>query len=110
MDRQMPEMDGFDTTAEIRARGLMRPNAAAGGGEPVRLPVVGLTASALKGDREICIAAGMDDYLAKPFRRDALRASSNDGSSIAPRPRRNTITRRRCRSVTFDRGSSIRCA
>ena len=74
MDRQMPEMDGFDTTAEIRARGLLRPTQRSGVAEPVRLPIVGLTASALKGDREICIAAGMDDYLAKPFRRDALRS------------------------------------
>jgi CheY-like chemotaxis protein len=73
MDRQMPEMDGFDTTAEIRARRLLRPKQPSGTAEPVRLPIVGLTASALKGDREICIAAGMDDYLAKPFRRDALR-------------------------------------
>jgi len=73
MDRQMPEMDGFDTTAEIRARGLLRPAQPGGAAAPVRLPIVGLTASALKGDREICIAAGMDDYLAKPFRRDALR-------------------------------------
>jgi PAS domain S-box-containing protein len=73
MDRQMPEMDGFDTTAEIRARRLPRPKQPTGTAEPVRLPIVGLTASALKGDREICIAAGMDDYLAKPFRRDALR-------------------------------------
>jgi CheY-like chemotaxis protein len=67
MDRQMPELDGFDATAEIRARGLMRPQQPAGGSGPVRLPVIGVTASALKGDREICIAAGMDDYLAKPF-------------------------------------------
>ena len=69
----MPEMDGFDATAEIRARGLMRPTPPHGGGEPVRLPVVGLTASALKGDREACLAAGMDDYLSKPFKREALR-------------------------------------
>ena len=73
MDRQMPEMDGFDATAEIRARRLLRPKQPSGTAEPVRLPIVGLTASALKGDREICIAAGMDDYLAKPFRRDTLR-------------------------------------
>jgi PAS domain S-box-containing protein len=73
MDRQMPEMDGFHATAEIRARRLMRPMQPAGSPSPVRLPVVGLTASALKGDRELCIAAGMDDYLAKPFRREALR-------------------------------------
>jgi CheY-like chemotaxis protein/HPt (histidine-containing phosphotransfer) domain-containing protein len=73
MDLQMPVMDGFDATAAIRARGLLRPKQAPGTAEPVRLPIVALTASALKGDREICIAAGMDDYLAKPFRRDALR-------------------------------------
>jgi PAS domain S-box-containing protein len=73
MDRQMPEMDGFDATAEIRARRLLRPKQPRGTAEAVRLPVVGLTASALKGDRELCIGAGMDDYLAKPFRRDALR-------------------------------------
>jgi CheY-like chemotaxis protein len=73
MDRQMPEMDGFDATAQIRARRLLRPKQPLGTAAPVRLPVVGLTASALKGDREMCIAAGMDDYLAKPFRRDALR-------------------------------------
>jgi len=74
MDRQMPGMDGFDTTAEIRARGLLRPMQPRGATDPVRLPVIGLTASALKGDRELCIAAGMDDYLAKPYRRDALRS------------------------------------
>jgi PAS domain S-box-containing protein len=73
MDCQMPVMDGFDATAEIRARRLLRPRQPAGTAEPVRLPIVGLTANALKGDREICIAAGMDDYLAKPFRRDALK-------------------------------------
>jgi CheY-like chemotaxis protein len=70
----MPEMDVFDATAEIRARQLLRPKQPRGSVEPVRLPIVGLTASALKGDREICIAAGIDDYLAKPFRRDALRS------------------------------------
>ena len=73
MDRQMPELDGFDATAEIRARRLLRPTQPSGAASPVRLPIIGLTASALKGDRAICIAAGMDDYLAKPFRRDALR-------------------------------------
>ena len=73
MDRQMPEMDGFDATAEIRARRLQRPKRASGNAQPVRLPIVGLTAGALKGDREICIAAGMDDYLSKPFRRDELK-------------------------------------
>jgi len=73
MDRQMPVMDGFDATAEIRARRVLRPKQPPGAAEPVRLPIIGLTASALKGDREVCISAGMDDYLAKPFRRDALR-------------------------------------
>jgi PAS domain S-box-containing protein len=61
MDCQMPEMDGFDSTRAIRA--TQKGN---------DIPIVALTASALQGEKEKCLAAGMNDYLAKPINRGAL--------------------------------------
>jgi signal transduction histidine kinase/CheY-like chemotaxis protein len=65
MDCQMPELDGFETALAIRAD-----EAGTGG----RIPIVALTANAMQGDRERCLATGMDDYLPKPFRRAELTA------------------------------------
>jgi two-component system, sensor histidine kinase and response regulator len=75
MDIQMPEMDGMETTAAIRAK--ERHTGA-------HLPIIAMTAHAMKGDRELCLGAGMDEYISKPIRGKDLFEKINQVLTGAP--------------------------
>jgi signal transduction histidine kinase/CheY-like chemotaxis protein len=77
MDVQMPEMDGFEATAAVRSEEL---------GSRRHLPIIAMTAHAMKGDRERCLEAGMDAYVTKPVRAEALYAAVEGLTVGAPPP------------------------
>ncbi len=102
MDLQMPEMSGLEATAVIREQEQ---------GTERHIPIIALTAHAMKGDREHCLAAGMDEYLSKPIMPDQLMATIQrvaGGGAPARRAGRGRLRTGRCRRLRSRRGAAAR--
>jgi len=99
MDVQMPEMDGLQATREIRQR-----ERASGR----HVPIIAMTAHVMKGDRERCLEAGMDDYLAKPLRADGLLATIDKFARPHPTPDVPVVPGKPPGEECFDRDAVLR--
>ncbi len=87
MDCQMPLVDGFEATRLIRQReSAAQESAATNAHETRHIPIVALTANAMRGDRERCLLAGMDDYLTKPVRKEELKGVLDRWISMSQSP------------------------
>jgi len=87
MDVQMPEMDGLEATRQIRSRSLASGAGTNAEQQGYRWPrIIAMTANAMQGDREICLEAGMDDYVSKPIRVEELIQALARCQPVAPRP------------------------
>jgi CheY-like chemotaxis protein len=114
MDCQMPRLDGYETTRRIRQRELQ---GAATLDRGTRIYIIAMTANAIEGDREKCLASGMNDYLSKPVRRDELKASLDrygliGPTAVAPDKRSNSageilVDHDRLREVAHDQADQL---
>ena len=89
MDVQMPEMDGFEATVSIRKKEKKT---------GFHMPIIAMTAHAMKGDRERCIEAGMDDYIAKPIKAEELTKKIDDVMSRMKKHQNNLPTKSQTRN------------
>jgi PAS domain S-box-containing protein len=98
MDVQMPEMDGIEATALIREKEK---------GNGRRIPIIALTAHAMKGDRDICINAGMDGYVSKPLRANELLAAMEQVVGLHPETTESAADRDIDKGKVFDREQTL---